>query len=453
VVRNEKNPRGDSIAEQYGTPVTASDVEDLLYREQIPAGSRMKIMDVVRKALSWSRVSSSRPYARDLENGLTRQEDARAQKRREALAEALREEGRLAAAAKNADSPGVNSPREDAEEAAADLAARRAGWRGPEKALGATLSPLEGLGGTITPEAPLKPATARSEPLTDIPTVSPQIRNPKSATSGGKAPFEIRVEPWIPAGWSVTHTEPVKPEAPETLDDVFAEMREELAAAVPGGGGQDAVSEAAGTPQAGAEAPPRVTGGGGGPEASEGLSEAAERKTCSQCGHERGLGQFQRDKRASDGRRPSCKICTARYDAMRRSLRKSAKKAVDVAIEAGEDAKKAVEAEIVAPPPEKPIPKKPVAPLKIVKTPKPVKVVRPADRPVVLQKIFRPPVEDEIPELEEDLSLRKCRSCHVGKSEEAYYTRADGRIRSVCKECEIRESRERRIARKLREVL
>jgi len=131
VVRNEKDSRGDSIAERYGPPVTVSDVEDLLYREHIPAGTIYKVMQAVRQAVSWNRHSAARPWAGDLEDGLTRQEERRAAERRSRLAEALRTEGRQRAAAETVNLPSVNSPAEKLNEGTSGRLGYCGGQRGP----------------------------------------------------------------------------------------------------------------------------------------------------------------------------------------------------------------------------------------------------------------------------------------------------------------------------------
>lgn len=438
VVRNEKNSRGDSIAERYGPPVTASDVEDLMYRERVPAASIYKIMQAVRAALSWGRSSSVRPWAGDLEDGLTRQEERRADERRARLAEALRDEGRQRAAAAEAEAARVNSPNPDPKEALGEAladawatAAQASDAAAPGRPLGATLSVVQGGAGTITPTALPEPPRAIPAPRDAeiiLPTIMPR--------AGGWLGInrELFREPAQPAGAAPPSDAPASP----------------LAAT-------QAVADPAPAP-----VPPPAP-----PEAATGLSEAQPRKRCTKCGQMKALDDFQKDKRASDERRPSCKICSSHYDALRRSLKKSLHASTESAVDEAVDAMQEADGETVLRDlrdfqvkmgvitPEK-------AEELAVPTARqdagddldavfaefrPLAGLPPDTRNdvVVLIPKFDPPDVDE--ELEEDDGLRECRSCHVRKPESGYYSRSDGRLRFACRECEKTASRNAKLKR------
>jgi transcription elongation factor Elf1 len=213
------------------------------------------------------------------------------------------------------------------------------------------------------------------------------------------------------------------------MDEVFAEVREQLAPSEP------------------PAAEPTV-----------------KRKTCSKCHVEWDIDFFQRDKRSSDGKRPECKRCGARYDAMRRSLKKSMDRAVDVAVDEMQDADEqpasvraqleealkhpydnAVRATVAMTQKEA----EPVQqPLISELVPEPVQVesyTAAWERPgaTVLIPRFDAPIEVEVPE--EGLDERRtCTACGFPKLDSEYYSRSDGRIRHQCKDCERTRSRERK---------
>jgi hypothetical protein len=447
VVRNEKNPRGDSIAERYGPPVTASDIEDLMYKEHVPSSSIYKIMQAVRQALSWSRASGVRPWAGELEDGLTRQEDRRAaarkadEERRAQLAEALRDEGRARAAAESPALHRVNSY--DAREALADAVAdawaeeaERERAAAPGRHLAATQALANPSPGTITPAASPEPPRAVPAPReTEIvlPTIAPRagswlginrelFKDPAQAAPGnppGDAPARPAAPPKTLADPAPAPTPPpalpepatalvAPPEASEppelSMDEVFAEVREQLAPSEP--------------------------------PAAEPI-EPRRRKTCSKCHTEWDIDFFQRDKRSSDGKRPECRRCSSRYDAMRRSLKKSLDRAVDVAVDAMQDAESEEETDDVQ------------QPLISELTPEPVEVesyTAAWERPgaTVLIPRFDPPIEAEVPGESPD-ERRKCTMCGVPKLDSEFYTRSDGRIRHQCADCERKRSRARKM--------
>lgn len=427
MVRNEKDSQGNSIAERYGPPVTVSDVEDLLYRERVPTSTIYKIMQAVRQAVTWNRAAAVRPWAGDLEDGLTRQEDRRAEERRARLAEALREEGRRRAAAAETDAPNVNSqdPKEALGEALADAWATAAGADAPGSRPAAKLSLLQGGAGTITPAALPEPATALSAGGTAVPdtdwakyVISPgAFGRDGIGTAVSFEPFAVSNPlPFTPdtGGWvAVPATPPADAPAPP--------------AAAP----SDVAHPAPGT------VPPPAP-----PEPPTGRSEAQARKRCTKCHQERTLDQFQKDRRASDGARPSCKLCSAQYDSLRRSLKKSLHASTESAVDDVVDAMEAAE---------------PVATQEqldaVFAEFRPLLPELPPDtrgETVILIPKFDPPDIDEEPE--EDDGLRECRACHIRKSEEDdYYKRSDGRVRYVCKECEKQASRNAKLRRLARD--
>lgn len=420
MVRNEKDSQGNSIAERYGPPVTVSDVEDLLYRERVPASTIYKIMQAVRQAVTWNRAAAVRPWAGDLEDGLTRQEDRRAEQRRAALADALREEGRRRAAAAETDAPNVNSqdPKEALGEALADAWATAAGADAPGSRPAAKLSLLQGGAGTITPAALPEPATALSE-ASVVDEVAAEVLN-LVAEADKRFVSEVigSGTPSFTGLIDVLNAAPATPPA-------------------------DAPASPAAAPQAVADPAPGTVPPPAPPEPPTGRSEApAGRKTCSRCHAEWDIDFFQRDKRASDGRRPDCKRCTGRYDAMRRGLKKSLHASTESAVDEAVDAMEAAE---------------PVATQEqldaVFAQFRPLLPELPPDtrgETVILIPKFDPPDIDEEPE--EDDGLRECRACHIRKSEEDdYYKRSDGRVRYVCKECEKQASRNAKLRRLARD--
>ncbi len=452
-----------------------SDVEDLLYKEHVPSGTIYKVMQAVRQAVSWHKATAIRPWATELEDGLTRQEDRRAEERRARLAESLREEGRARAAAGAEELARVNSSREVLSEALADAWATAAAAGAPGSPSGATLRLVQGGAGTITPEAVPEAPEAVLAPQTEAPPVTEVgtwlnviASDPEKANRTGNVDPFVSVLP--PAPSTPAPDAPASPAAPPS----------DVAAPLPG-----------------AAVPPAP------PEPPAASSEAQERKRCTKCGLSRSLDDFQRDKRASDGRRPSCKICSSKYDEMRRNLKKSLREnvdtAVDVAVDEAEAADERESASAVQQVQEmiagisKPQPKldfeaavqetpSRVSPQlmepmseeqaqefrasfaeavkngKITVMPPERKTLGSSDFDAAVQEYFKPepgtevliprfspPVEEE--QDEDPGTARTCTACGTLKAAGEYYTRRDGRLRFKCKECEKRESRERKLAR------
>lgn len=410
MVRNERDPQGSSISERYGRPVTAADVEDLLYSERVPSGTIYKVMRAVHQAIIWSRTQAVRPWAGDLEDGLTRQEERRREQRHERQRNELgrfertAEESGSGGGSQISEAPSVNTPEVKAEkvwaQAVLDMRDREAAAR-PQEASQDVVVPFPG---TTSPPAVPEPATALS---------GPQEADEEAYREPIRVFAEIPVEEL-------------------TLDEVFAEA----AALAAGNPPPDAPAEPAAPPVSVATGLAAVTVPPAASEGATGLSEPqAADKACVKCGKTWPLDFFQREGRAPDGRKARCKQCTARADATRRSLKRSLKRA----LKAGEEAQAAADsrAEALQAVQE---PRKPLVPARVLLT-------APKTLSVPLRAVWDVPAV-AVPDA--GGALRTCKSCLVPKVTEAYYVRQDGRTRFVCIECERNDARQRRLAAKER---
>ncbi len=446
MVRNEKDPRGDSIAERYGSPVTVSDVEDLLYREHVPTGTIYKVMQAVRQAVSWHKAAALRPWAGDLEDGLTRQHQAQAEQRRARLAEELREEGRRRAAAAEAESINVNSPALN--EVLADAwagAAEAAAGGAPGSHLGATLRLVQGGAGTITPPAiPEAPRTGTALPA--VPPTTPGWIGTSREVSSSLEPIEVDV-------MSVKDAEMLARLAPAGMPMV---LRPPAVSTPP----LDAPARRAAPPRAVAAPAPGTTAPPAIPEAAGGLSEVRRMRACTKCGREKPLDEFQKDRRASDGRRTRCRVCSAAYDATRRDRRKLLRAGrLEAGLKVPEPEAEAVEEVRQVIVPQEAVRASEVPPeaagvqrgrLNYATFKEAVQeYYAPEVRSgtVVLMPRFRPPEQaDDVPE-----GMRVCTKCGPpAQPADNFYTRADGRSRSICAACERTASADRRRARKVK---
>lgn len=404
MVRNERVPRGDSIAERYGRPVTADDIEELLHREGVRSGTISKVMQAVRQAIVWNRAASLRPWAEAIEDGLTRQEERRASARRAALAEQLRSEGRERAAAIVELHPAVNS------EVPAP-AREQQGQDAPVAASSRAQEAVEAPAGVMARGGGSEASEALQEAVTeDVAAELQELPEQEDVR-------ELTAEDldFIEAAWAEEPEEPEEIEIPHSeAEDVAEAAAEEPAAtlaAVPAG---DAPGEPLAAPQAVAEPAPGVVAPPAVPDAPVAISGPQERKCCSRCGREMNLDFFQKDKRSRDGRRPECKGCSAIGDTLRRSLRKNLSKAADRITADIAEAERLL-------------------------------AVAEQARLKAEAKALREEIPDPAPDPGEG---RQCGHCGVRKPESGFYQRADGRLRGVCADCERREANARKIARK-----
>jgi hypothetical protein len=448
VVRNEREPDGTSIAERYGQPVTASDVEDLLYRERVPSGTILKVMRAVRQAIVWSRTQAVRPWAGELEHGLTRQHEELREQRREReralenLSQAIPAAPELyapRAAAVAPDSLGVNTPGERAE---AVWAAQVLDWRSRGAAGRPAVPP-------VTAEAPVP-----------LPVAPPEVTEPATALSGPQAAQDAGNEP----------EEAIAEEAGEVFTPAAGP-----ASAPPA---QDAPAEPAAPPAAvvtrlpGATAPPAPS------EAPAALSGPHGSKKCAKCGKATPLDFFQRDSRSPDGRRARCKVCTSESDDFRRrmvQLRKTllaAAQDVQDALEAPQDAPEVPGDPEVSPAAVRASQEAPGAVQEALAAGVPGPLAPWAiegDEETVASVVeeFRQKIEQEFPEEiatgkitvlpsgteilgnEEEPGQRQCRRCGTLKGVYGFYLRKDGRTRNVCIECECKATRDRRAAKRI----
>lgn len=95
MVSNESRPRGTSIAESYGRPVTLYDVEDILTAGGCPRGTVVKALRAMQDWASWEKTKIIRPWGDLASGGLTRTDAERTAERRRQIADEQIEQNRV----------------------------------------------------------------------------------------------------------------------------------------------------------------------------------------------------------------------------------------------------------------------------------------------------------------------------------------------------------------------